>query len=164
MLETTGGSIRSPAANNGLYGLRPTSRRIPRGGCAAPQIGSGYVEGVVGPLSTSLGGIKIFMKTVLDSQPWVNDPSLVPIPWRDEQSYLNQDCCTTLRVAVLWDDGVVKPHPPITRALKDVVGRLNGIRGIEIVELKPYKHDLAWELVVSLITFSFQHNSTWWLC
>lgn len=80
MLETTGGSIRSPAANNGLYGLRPTSRRIPRGGCAAPQIGSGYVEGVVGPLSTSLGGIKILMKTVLDSQPWVNDPSLVPIP------------------------------------------------------------------------------------
>ncbi len=97
----------------------------------------------------------MFMKTVLDAQPWVNDPSLVPIPWRDEPSYLNQDSRTKLRVAVLWDDGVVKPHPPITRALKEVVRGLSGIPGIETVELKPYKHDLAWELVVSFITFSF---------
>jgi len=156
----TGGSIRSPAANNGLYGLRPTTRRIPVVGSAAPQIGSGYVEGVLGPLSASLGGIKLFMKTVLDAKPWVNDPSLVPIPWRDEQAYLNQDSRTAFRVAVLWDDGVVKPHPPITRALKEVVKRLSGIPGIEVVEWKPYKHDLAWELIVSFITLSFQPNST----
>lgn len=30
-----GGSIRSPSANNGLYGLRPTSYRLPFSGCAA---------------------------------------------------------------------------------------------------------------------------------
>lgn len=144
-----GGSIRSPAGNNGIYGLRPTTRRIPRGGCAAPQLGSGYVEGVVGPLSTSLEGIKLFMKTVITAKPWVMDPTLVPIPWRDEQSFLKRDDRTTLRVAILWDDGVVKPHPPITRALKDVVERLAKVPGIEVTDWKPYKHDLAWELIVS---------------
>ena len=152
----TGGSIRSPAANNGLYGLRPTTRRIPRGGSAAPQLGSGYVEGVVGPLSTSLEGIKMFMKTVLTAQPWVSDPTLVPIPWRDEQLFSKRDSRTALRIAVLWDDGVVKPHPPVTRALRQVVDGLNGTAGIQVVDWKPYKHDLAWELIVSFVASSLQ--------
>ena len=151
-----GGSIRSPAANNGLYGLRPTTRRIPIGGCAAPRLGSGYVEGVVGPLSTSLEGIKIFMKTVLTAKPWFNDPTLVPIPWRSEQLPLARDGHTALTVAVLWDDGVVRPHPPIMRALKEVAGRLGQIPGIKLVDWKPYKHNLAWELIVSLAAFSFR--------
>lgn len=97
----------------------------------------------------------MFMKTVLTAKPWVIDPTLVPIPWRDEESYLKRDSRTALRVAVLWDDGVVKPHPPITRALKEVVKGLIGTPGIEVIDWKPYKHDLAWELIVSLAAFSF---------
>lgn len=96
-----GGSIRSPAANNGLYGFRPTTRRLPRGGSAAPQLGSGYIEGVVGPLSTTIEGIKLFMRAVLTAKPWIMDPTLVPIPWRHEQLLLKEDDRTALRVAVL---------------------------------------------------------------
>lgn len=33
------GSIRSPAANNGLYGLRPTSYRLPLAGLHATMLG-----------------------------------------------------------------------------------------------------------------------------
>ncbi|KAK3176528.1 hypothetical protein OEA41_007851 [Lepraria neglecta] len=144
------GSIRSPAANNGLFGLRPTSCRIPRMSYFAPQLGSGYIDGVLGLLSISLNGIKIFMKTIIAAKPWVMDPSLVPLPWRDEQSYLEENDCKRLKVAILWSDAVVKPHPPIMRILKKVVRKLRKVGGVEVVEWKPYKHDFAWELTVNL--------------
>ncbi|KAG7010017.1 hypothetical protein G7Y79_00001g002890 [Physcia stellaris] len=145
-----GGSIRVPAANNGLYGLRPTTRRIPLLGVVAPQVGSGYVEPVIGPLSTSLDGIKLFMRTVLAAKPWMDDPSLVPLGWRDDNSYLDRGSGKRLKVAVLWNDGVVTPHPPVQRALKDVVARLREIDTVEVVDWEPYKHAFAWELIAKL--------------
>ena len=36
-----GGSVRSPAANCGLYSLRPTALRLPYGGCADTADGQG---------------------------------------------------------------------------------------------------------------------------
>ena len=36
-----GGSVRSPAANCGLYSLRPTTKRIPYGGCVDTADGQG---------------------------------------------------------------------------------------------------------------------------
>lgn len=149
--NVSGGSIRSPAANNGLYGLRPTSYRIPSLGNADADIGSGCIKGTLGPLSTSLEGIKTFMKTVLAAKPWITEPSLLPLPWRDTHSYLQGEEMKKLKVAVLWDDGVVIPHPPITRALSKLVEKLDKLEGIEIVEWKPYKHDLAWDLIVSIV-------------
>ena len=52
-----------------------------------PRTGSGYIKEVFGPLSTSLGGIKTFKKTALDSKPWLHDPDLVPLPWNDQTDY-----------------------------------------------------------------------------
>jgi amidase len=85
-----GGSIRSPAANQGLFGLRPTSYRLPLDGFAATMTGQEQIVPVIGPLSTSLEGIKIFMKTLIDQKPWLYEPSLVPMPWRvnDQQGSL----------------------------------------------------------------------------
>lgn len=143
-----GGSIRSPAANQGLYGLKPTALRLPKGGCANPHLGSGNVIGVVGPLSTSLEGVKIFMKTVVDSKPWIEDPSLVPLPWRT--GCFNQRATESkrLKIGVMGSDGIVTPHPPVTRAMQVMVNQLKKIEDVQIVEWKPYKHDLASELVV----------------
>lgn len=94
------------------------------------------------------------MRTVLAAKPWVTDPSLVPLPWRDEESHLGKNDYKRLRIAVLWSDAVVKPHPPVLRALKEVVTKLSKVRDVEIVDWKPYKHDFAWELIVSLAVFS----------
>ncbi|MCJ1368345.1 hypothetical protein MMC16_007487 [Acarospora aff. strigata] len=145
-----GGSIRSPAAHNGLFGLRPTSLRVPSVGISAERIGSGYIDGTLGPLSTSLSGIKMFMKIVLAAKPWLIDPNLVPLPWRDQKSYLGDIGPKRLRVAILWSDGVVQPHPPVTRALKEVVQKLRKVEGVEITEWQPHKHELAWEVIASL--------------
>jgi len=42
-----GGSIRSPAANNGVFGLRPTSFRLPLDGFAATMLGQEQIVPVV---------------------------------------------------------------------------------------------------------------------
>ena len=39
-----GGSVRSPAANCGLYSLRPTTKRIPYGGCVDTADGQGVTK------------------------------------------------------------------------------------------------------------------------
>ena len=64
-----GGSIRSPSANCGVYGLRPSSYRIPFGGLSYTMSGQEQIVAVLGPLSTSLGGVKLFMKTVINAKP-----------------------------------------------------------------------------------------------
>jgi len=146
-----GGSIRSPAANCGLYGLRPSAYRIPVEGWSATMGGQEQVVAVLGPLSTSLEGIKLFMRTVIGAKPWLTEPSLVPMPWRDEESYLaDHSGKKALKVAVMWHDGIVKPHPPVTAALHEVIEKLKGVDGVEIVDWEPYKHDEAWEIISSL--------------
>jgi len=147
-----GGSIRSPAANNGVYGLRPTSFRLPLEGLMATMLAEEQIIPVIGPLSTSLEGIKLFMKALIDQKPWRHQVSLLPIPWRFDNDWLskNEAGKTTLKVAVLKDDGIVKPHPPVLRALNSVEEKLKGVEGVEVVEWKPYRHDLAWEIIASL--------------
>ena len=65
-----------------FYGLRPTSFRIPKQGSKGVQIGRESIISVNGPLTRSREDINLFMKTILDSEPWRHDPSLAPIPWR----------------------------------------------------------------------------------
>ena len=147
-----GGSIRSPAANCGVYGFRPSSYRLPVDGWKATMLNQEQIVAVIGPLATSLPALSLFMKTVIAAKPWLSEPSLVPLPWRDEESYLGvtSSGAKKLKVGVLWHDGVVKPHPPITWALQKVVSKLRSIEGIEIVDWKPYEHDEAWEIIASL--------------
>lgn len=145
------GSIRNPAANCGLYGLRPSSYRIPIEGLSATMAGSEQIVPVLGPLSTSLEGVTLFMKTVIGAKPWLESPSLVPIPWRDQASYLtNHSGKKVLKVGVMWHDEIVRPHPPITTALNRVVEKLKGVDGVQVVHWQPYKHDEAWGISSSL--------------
>lgn len=106
---------------------------------------------VIGPLSTSLEGVKLFMKSILDQKPSTLDPSLVSMPW-NEASLLREDTSGTkkLRIGVLADDGIVKPHPPILRGINTLVNKLKSHPDIDIVEFPPYKHDEAWRIIHSL--------------
>jgi Asp-tRNA(Asn)/Glu-tRNA(Gln) amidotransferase A subunit family amidase len=146
-----GGSIRSPAANNGVFGFKPTALRLPVSGWSATMAGSDHILATIGPLSTSLEGVRLFVKTIIDGRPWLKEPSLVPIPWRDVDRVKARK---KLRVGVIWDDGVVRPHPPILDALTRVVEKLKESDGVEVVDWECWKHDLAWEIIVCYC-FSF---------
>jgi Asp-tRNA(Asn)/Glu-tRNA(Gln) amidotransferase A subunit family amidase len=158
-----GGSIRSPAANCGIWGFRPTTYRLPMGGLVPASAGLEQIVPVIGPLSTSLQGMHIFMKTLIDQKPWMDDPSLLPMPWNhpspNNQSHLlKPNGQRKLKIGILWHDGVVKPHPPITRAMKELAAKLTSSPDIDVVSFTPYKHDLAWEILSPLY---FCDNGQW---
>lgn len=83
------------------------------------------------------------MKAYLDTMPWVRENYLVPIPWRDVE------LPKTLKIGVMWSDGIVKPHPPIHRALSQVANALKSV-GFEVVNWEPKEHDHCWKLTSAL--------------
>lgn len=148
LIPEIGGSIRSPAANCGLYGLKPSTGRLPLIGCGAYVLGCETILGTLGPISPTLGGVEIFMKTVIESKPWLTDSMMLPIPWRDQESHIHRDG-KKLTVGVMWTDDVVTPAPAVTRALREVVERLKVVEGVEIIEWKAFQQKEALEILVS---------------
>jgi len=115
-----GGSIRIPSAFNGLYGIKPSAGRIPYEGMANSMDGQNSVLSVVGPLATSVGGLRLVMKALLETKPWLHDPLVHEIPWRPEQAELPKK----LAFGVIMHDGVVGCHPPVRRAIDLLVEKL----------------------------------------
>ncbi|CDK26487.1 unnamed protein product [Kuraishia capsulata CBS 1993] len=131
-----GGSIRCPAAFCGVWGLRPSQKRI-----TLKNVTSCYTEGVqeavyvvLGPLARCAEDLDLCMKVVLGAKPWEHDALLVPLPWRD----VPFPAATSLTVAIAYDDGVVAPHPPILRGLKEAAAKL-AAAGVKVVEWKPIR-------------------------
>ncbi|KAK4049733.1 hypothetical protein OIO90_005314 [Microbotryomycetes sp. JL221] len=145
-----GGSVRSPAAACGLYGLRPTALRIP--GVATYKYGRESIMGTAGPLAHSLRDIELFMATVLGDEQklWERDPNIVEMPWRYGRKGEWQDRSRKLRIGVMWDDGEVRPTKPIQRALESVVDRLKRSGAVEIKEFEAYGTREAWYLAREL--------------
>ncbi|KAL8827413.1 MAG: hypothetical protein Q9191_003196 [Dirinaria sp. TL-2023a] len=119
-----GGSIRIPAAFNGLYGLRPSSGRLPYEGMANSMDGQNTVLSVVGPLSHSAASLRFVTRALLSQEPWLHDPLVHEIPWREEQerqilTMINNtsDRSGQLAFGFLKHDGSVTPHPPVRRAM-----------------------------------------------
>lgn len=83
------------------------------------------------------------MKTILDTEPWLSDPSLVPVPWNPTPSQP-----TRLKVGYFTSDGVVTPQPPIVRAMKAALDALREREDVELVTFEPYRHRDANKLVV----------------
>ncbi|GME84205.1 unnamed protein product [Ambrosiozyma monospora] len=61
-----GGSIRAPAAFAGVYGLRPTTRRISTAGGVSSGRGQESCVAVAGPLANSLDDVEFFMKSYIN--------------------------------------------------------------------------------------------------
>lgn len=139
-----GGSVRVPAAVNGLYGFKPTAKRLGVTGMTAAMVGSEGIQATYGPIATERETLELFMKVVLDGQPWKMDPSLETRLWKPVT------ISKPLKIGVMWSDGVVKPHPPIKRALEHVTSHCKQA-GMKVVEWEPLDHGPAWDLYISLL-------------
>ncbi|CAA7263308.1 unnamed protein product [Cyclocybe aegerita] len=136
-----GGSIRIPAAFNSLYGLRPSYGRVPYAGCVNSLEGLASILSVLGPLCRSIDGIKSFIKAVVGQEPWLKDPMAVRKPWSEnEYSLVGHGQGQNLCFAILWDDGVTKPHPPIIRVLGETQQALLAA-GHKVIDWIPLKHE-----------------------
>ncbi|CDK28590.1 unnamed protein product [Kuraishia capsulata CBS 1993] len=136
-----GGSIRFPAAFNGVYGFKPSSKIISMMGCVAAGEGQESIPCAMGPICSYLDDMTLFMKAYAEAEPWKLDPSLIPRKWEDVTLDPSK-----LKVAIMWDDGEVKPHPPIQRGLKFAAEKLKAA-GVELVDWKPVMPGKAFETV-----------------
>ncbi|KAI1443728.1 amidase [Annulohypoxylon stygium] len=126
-----GGSIRIPAHMMGLYGLKPSSSRLPYYGVPVSTEGQEHIPSSIGPLARNLHSLTIVMKELIRTKPWEHDARCAPVPWRDEvfQEFRSKP----LIIGLLTDDGVIRPHPPISRVLLSLVVKLQAA-GHEIIE------------------------------
>ncbi|PVH82426.1 amidase [Cadophora sp. DSE1049] len=126
-----GGSVRIPAAANGVYGYRPTCGLLPFYGYAA----SGYtgvntgIPATLGPLAQSVRDLTLFTRVVRNAKPWSVDPAVVPNIF--EQGALARKPV----VGVIYSSGLT-PHPPVRRALQEAVAKLEAA-GFKVKEFVP---------------------------
>ena len=81
--------------------------------------GQDSLPSVLGPLTPTIGGVKAFMKAVIDAKPWKKDPLAVNQPWRqDGYDLVEYGGGKQLVFGIIWNDGIIMPHPPVIRALE----------------------------------------------
>ena len=130
-----GGSIRVPAMCNGLYGFKPSAGRVPYAGQESGSLeGAGRVglQSCAGPISRTLGDVALFMDAVEKGMTWEIDPAVLPGPWWSTGKEADK---RSMRIGVLWRDGVIEPLPPVRSLLEEVVRKLRD-RGVEVVEVE----------------------------
>jgi len=115
--------------------------------------GQNSILSVVGPLATSVGALRLVIKGLLTQEPWLHDPLVNEIPWRDEQEQTILDIVSKsggghLAFGIMKTDGIVQPQPPVRRAIDIVVKTIEKL-GHKVIEWKPPSHQRGLDLAVS---------------
>ena len=93
-----------------------------------------------------LEDMDLFVHILKAATPWLQDQSLVPLPWTG----LNTDISRPLRIGIIEHDGFIVPQPPVTRAIEWARSRLNDPKCASSWQLKPfqpYKAEEAWRKI-----------------
>ncbi|KAL4737263.1 amidase signature domain-containing protein [Aspergillus similis] len=125
-----GGSVRIPQSVLGLYGFKPSSGRLPYRGVPVSTEGQEHVPSSVGPMARDINSICYITRLLTSSRPWDLDPRCANLPWNE--SVFQDVQSRPLVIGLILDDGVVKIHPPIERAMRELAAKLEA-NGHELV-------------------------------
>ncbi|KAJ6159789.1 hypothetical protein N7497_004326 [Penicillium chrysogenum] len=118
-----GGSVRIPQATVGLYGFKPSSARLPYQGVPVSTEGQEHVPSSIGPMARDLSSI----------------------------CHMSQPQVRPMVIGLILDDGVVKVHPPIARALLELSAVLKA-HGHEVMVWDTFDHAECIEIMDLLYT------------
>lgn len=77
--------------------------RNPMVGIEVAAVGQESIHGVVGPMGpASIEDLELFQKAIIDQEPWNDETSLVPLPWKTVTPTRD------ITVGIMWDDGYVR--------------------------------------------------------
>ena len=112
-----GGSIRGPAHNNGIAGIKPTYGLVPRTGHIVGY--GGYLDSwqELGPMCRRVEDLILTLPII--AGPDFSDCAIAPVPWRDPAAI----DISKLRVAFFPTNGVAETTP-------ETQGHRQGLRGL----------------------------------
>ncbi|KAI9746634.1 MAG: hypothetical protein M1818_000348 [Claussenomyces sp. TS43310] len=125
------GSIRIPSAANGIYGYKPSFGVLPMLGFAPsnwPGQNTG-IPAVLGPLAHSARDLVLLTRVIRDMQPWHGDPAVIP-------DVLEAGTQSRRPVVGIFYKSGLTPHPPVYRALREAVAKLQNA-GYEVKDFVP---------------------------
>lgn len=119
-----------------------------------------------------MSGIKIFTQAIIDAKPWTKDPLVLRKEWSEpEYNLQNHGGGKGLCFAIMWDNGVVRPHPPLQRAMDmtkdalELAGHKGGLFRLVflylvdysclfiVIDWEPHRHLEIYKNAVSLLQF-----------
>ena len=120
---------------------------MPYEGIANSMDGQNSILSVVGPLATTVPALRLLIKSLLSQKPWLHDPLVIELPWRDELEKEILDLIQSskggsgkLAFGVMKHDGMVSVQPPVARAMDIVVETVKKL-GHKVIEWKPPSHE-----------------------
>jgi aspartyl-tRNA(Asn)/glutamyl-tRNA(Gln) amidotransferase subunit A len=128
--EDTGGSVRGPAANCGLVGIRPSWGRVSRFGVD----GASWSLDTIGPISRTVEDCAVTLGAIAGRDP--RDPWTWDVPVPDYRAALTGDV-SGLKIGLVkefLDPDVLGVTEPVRQAILDAVQLLAGL-GAEVEEV-----------------------------
>jgi amidase len=127
------GSIRMPAHFTGVFGLRPTSQRIPLAGMIHAPLGMPRLDRVfsaAGPMARTADDIALLFRLLAGADP--RDPDVAPVPATDEEP---RDI-RGLRVAIAPSMAGIRSTREIAGVLAQLGARLSDL-GARVEQREP---------------------------
>ncbi|MEM1413485.1 MAG: amidase family protein [Myxococcota bacterium] len=113
-----GGSIRTPAALCGVFGLKPTVDRWSNVGSRGLLPGQELVRSQIGPMARSVRDLALLMATLDAPSMTPHDPRVPPVPTRRPPE-------RPLVVGYYEDDGFLTPAASVRRAVREAAEALD---------------------------------------
>lgn len=141
-----GGSIRVPAAFNGVCGLKPTVHRWSNLGSHTAIKGQEVVRGQIGPMARTVADLDLVMRAMDPSAMALVDPYVPPLPYPRMDSV----DLASLKVGYYEDDGFLTPAASVRRGVREAVAAL-GEAGVELVPFTPPNvEDVLWTYIAAM--------------
>ena len=127
-----GGSIRSPSALCGVYGLKPTVGRWSNVGSQGPLPGQEFIKPQIGPMGRCTDDLVMFMRALDRPEHYARDRTAPPVPFRSP----DEIDPTALTIGYYDDDGYLTPAASVQRAVQEAAGMLADA-GVTVKRVRP---------------------------